>query len=249
MTSSKEPQRLSDIEGILERISALPETQEISDEQRAARIAARHRAAREVAERELFDRIGKRYADASLDTFRVGDDEHTNKRLEVKRKVSSFLDQSDAHIRSGGNVLVCGPPGTGKDHLLCAMLKQAIYDGHKVQWWNGQELFRQFRDQIDSDKSEGSLVASFLRADVLAISDPVPPKGNASEYAAHMLYQIVDARYRGMKSTWITANMAGKQEAQEALSAPIFDRLLDNAFTLFCNWPSYRQSRKPVWMQ
>lgn len=212
-------------------------------------MAQRRRQKCEAAERELFDRIGKRYADATLDTFRAGDDEHTNKRLEAKRKVAAFLVQSDEHIRSGGNVLLCGPPGTGKDHLLCAMLKQAIADRHSVQWWNGQELFRQFRDQIDSDRSEGSLVSSFLHADVLAISDPVPPKGTTSDYAAHMLYQIIDNRYRGMKSTWVTANMVGKQEAQEALSAPIFDRLLDNAFTLFCNWPSYRQSRKPEWLK
>ena len=93
------------------------------------------------------------------------------------------------------------------------------------------------------------MVNSFIRADILAISDPVPPKGNTSDYAAHMLYQIVDAPYRSMKSTWVTANVATKQEASEALSAPIFDRLLDNAFTLFCNWPSYRQSRKPEWLK
>lgn len=249
MTSHNGPQRLGDIKGIVERIANFKDAPEVTPERREAILATRRQQKAAVAERELFARIGKRYADATLESFRAGDDEHTNKRIEVKRKVATFLMESDGHIRAGGNVLICGPPGTGKDHLLCAMLRQAIQDGHTVQWWNGQSLFRQFRDQIDSTRSEGSFLTSFLHADVLAISDPVPPKGNASDYAAHMLYQIVDQRYGAMKSTWVTANMATKQDAQDALSAPIFDRLLDNAFTVFCNWPSFRQSRKPEWLK
>jgi hypothetical protein len=47
----------------------------------------------------------------------------------------------------------------------------------------------------------------------------------------------------------VTANVASSEEAKAALSAPILDRLIDNAFVLFCNWPSYRQSRRPGWMK
>ena len=145
---------------------------------------------------------------------------------------------------------MAGPAGTGKDHLLVALLREAIVCyGFKVQWLNGQNLFRMFRDQIDSGKSEASFIQAFERPDILAISDPIPPKGETSNYTAHMLYQIIDSRYRVMKSTWVTANVATRQEGEAALSAPIFDRLLDNAFTLFCNWPSYRQSRKPEWLK
>lgn len=216
-------------------------------------IQARREAARKAqameSEREFLKRVGRRYAQATVDNFEVGSDQESSRRMEALSRIEKFQANMMTHIKDGGSVVLAGPPGTGKDHLMVALLREAIRKGASVQWTNGQELFRQFRDQIDTNKTEASFVASFSKADILAISDPVPPKGEASSYAAHMLYQIIDARYRDMKSVWVTANVATRSEGIETLTAPIFDRLLDNSFTVFCNWPSYRSTRKPEWLK
>lgn len=212
--------------------------------------AAREKYQREAAERDLLQIIGRRYSECTVANFQVGSDEAAPKRTDVLKRCKGFSDYMETHIEAGGNVVICGPPGTGKDHLLVGLLREAItIHGASVEWRNGQELFRQFRDQIDSDKSEAALISAFGKADILAISDPVPPKGAVSPYATHMLYQILDLRYRAKKSCWITANVSTRAEAMESLSAPVFDRLLDNAFAVFCNWPSYREARKPEWLK
>lgn len=226
----------------------MPEPKQISEDEIAARNERLRAADRARREESLLAAIGKRYSTCELKNFDLGQDDNRGKRIDAVKRCQALADNLPNHIADGGNVVICGPPGTGKDHLLVGLLKYAVLYDAEIQWRNGQELYRSFRDQIDSDRSEASLVNSFVKADILAISDPVPPKGTASDYAAHMLYQIVDARYRAMKGTWVTANVANKAEAVEALSAPIFDRLLDNSFTLFCSWPSYRQTRKPEWL-
>lgn len=250
VTSNNGPQPLHGVmSDVCARLLSRPAPPSMTVEEYDAIREHERQQKRRQRETILLDAIGKRYADCTLTGFEIGKDEATQKRQNAVQRCLKLAGHLGEHIAQGGNVVICGPPGTGKDHLMVGLLRLAIQHDATIEWRNGQELYRSFRDQIDSDRSEASLVASFARSDILAISDPVPPKGNASDYAAHMLYQIVDGRYRSMKSVWVTANVASSEEAKAALSAPILDRLIDNAFVLFCNWPSYRQSRKPEWMR
>ena len=75
---------------------------------------------------------------------------------------------------------------------------------------------------------------------MLVLSDPVPPKGELSDYSESILYRIVDARYITMKPTWTTMNVASGEEADRRLGAPIVDRLRHGALCLSCDWPSFR---------
>ena len=150
------------------------------------------------------------------------------------------------HIESGGNVILYGPCGSGKDHLMVALLRAAVYKhGYDARWCNGQDLFGAFRDNISTDTSEATLIARYTVPMVLAISDPVPPRGEASAYAASMLYRLVDGRYRRRRGVWVTVNVTTPEELAAALTAPVADRLRDNTVAVFCNWASYRPTVKP----
>lgn len=194
--------------------------------------------------------VGDRYRNCSLDNFEVGSDAFSKQRSQALEKCRKFAARIGQAIDSGSNLVFCGPPGTGKDHLLVALLRLAIREaGASVQWCNGQQLFASFRDLIDSERTEAGFLRSFSSPRVLAISDPVPPKGDVSNHAAHMLYQIVDDRYRNRLSTWVTINVKSTAEAEQALGAPIFSRLLDSSFALFCNWPDRRRETSPEWLR
>lgn len=204
--------------------------------------------------------FGSRYADCRLANFVCGGPEFDS--LQDKEKRAAALARQQAahdtlrrlaahvyeHVNGGGNVVLYGPPGTGKDHLLVAVLRAAVAARFSATWINGQDLYGRLRDRIDSGVSEDALIREFCREDILVLSDPVPPKGSASDYSATMLYRIIDRRYREMKSTWISVNVAGANEAVGALTGPVFDRLLDNSVRVYCDWPSYRRARKPEWM-
>ena len=209
---------------------------------------------RESAEKQrqwelLIQDAGKRYAGCRLDNFTISTDPAIATKqgiaIEALTKLVAHLDE---HIESGGNVILYGPPGTGKDHLLFGLLREAVRRSVRVTWCNGQDLYGSFRDNIDSDDTEARLIRRYCESPVLAISDPVPPKGDVSNFAASMLYRIVDGRYRRRLGSWFTVNVATADEGSQLLSGPVFDRMRDNAVAVFCNWPSYRQTNKPKWM-
>ena len=67
-------------------------------------------------------------------------------------------------VASGVNVVLAGPPGTGKDHLLTALMWQACKFGFSVEWVNGLDLFAEYRDAIDGSTTESALLAGYVRA-------------------------------------------------------------------------------------
>lgn len=205
--------------------------------------------ARNVSSANLAAKLGKRYAECRLSNF--------NKELPAQAKVVSSLDRLDlaAMLNEGRGLVLYGSVGTGKDHLLAAMLFRvcdlptrkigANFVARKCQWINGLELLATFRDAIGEDKSERRMIESFTEADVLAISDPTPPIALRDEaWRIEILYRVLDARYRAMKSTWLSINAGSPEEADEKLTAPIFDRLRDGAEMFRCCWPSYRERKR-----
>jgi len=142
--------------------------------------------------------------------------------------------------KKGKSVLFFGPPGTGKDHLLVAMMKAAVMGGVDLHWDDGAEMFGKFRDNMRGSESETTMLDRYTRPTILAISDPSPPFGGLTSYQASMFFRIVDRRYRDMKPTWITINVADRAEAEERIGASIVDRLGHDALALPCNWPSFR---------
>lgn len=233
--------------GLAERLKSKPirSIEEIEADERF-----REQGRRQEARRALVDRIGKRYAESKLVNFEKSSNPDIAAlqlaALETVRKLQNNL---RVHVEQGGNVILYGPPGTGKDHLMAALMHYAIaIHGINIRWCNGQDLAGEFRDAIDNETPESTVVRRYTEAQVLAISDPVPPRGDATNYAAQMLYRILDCRYRNGRGTWVTVNVGNAEEAASGLSAPVFDRLRDNAVSVFCNWPSYRAANKPKWL-
>ena len=148
------------------------------------------------------------------------------------------------NLKAGTNLLLIGPPGTGKDHLLCGLASELIPRGLRVRWANGADLFAQFRDLIDLAKPEGPLLDAHAEADVLMLSDPMPPVGVVTAHQRELLFRIIDRRYRSRRPIWATLNAKDGSEVAERLSPNIADRLADGAVVIPCNWPSHRRPMK-----
>ena len=186
----------------------------------------------------LNNSIGPRYADCRLDTFETSEHES---QAEAVAQLKGFADRISDHVEVGDNLLLHGPVGTGKDHLLTAVLRSAVMGGHKAQFVNGMDLFQRLRDAMRSQSKEEDLLKDFKRTDVLAISDPIPPSGENSGYQLQALFSLIDQRYRQQRSTFVTLNVANGDEANERMAPQIVDRLRHNALVVHCNWPSYRK--------
>ncbi len=149
------------------------------------------------------------------------------------------------HVQAGRGLFLYGNCGTGKDHLAVAVLRKAAWEGLSARCVNGMKLFGDVADAWRGDGSEGDVIGPLLRPDVLLISDPVLPSGITGSNQ-RTLYRLIAGRYVRGRSTWCTANVAGATGAVELLGRQVYDRLIDDAIRLHCNWPSFRERRRVV---
>ena len=154
-----------------------------------------------------------------------------------------FAERIEERMLTGGGLLLWGRPGTGKDHLLCACMYWAILKhGWWTRWIDGLTLYQRARDMIGQPGSEEDFLRQFTDPTILAISDPVPPKGDTSPYATELVQKICDRRYRDCKSTWATMNVVDGADAAARMASSIIDRMKDKSLCLECNWPSFRKA-------
>jgi len=181
--------------------------------------------------------IGKRYAEAKLSTW-IAD---TPQQQQVLTDVLAWCDNLTANIARGRGVVMIGPKGSGKTHLAVGILKRCAMSLHTVAAIDGQQMYLRMRDAIKTDTTESEIIRAWTAPDVLLIDDPIPVGGDNSAYQLSTLWNVIDRRYRDLKPTIVTLNVANGDEAARRLSPQIVDRLRDGALVLSCNWPSHRQ--------
>ncbi|MBN1855301.1 MAG: ATP-binding protein [Pirellulales bacterium] len=188
---------------------------------------------------ELIKRRGQRYAMCSLENFDIcGRD--SKRKTSVRDELRSFTTNMPERIASGSGLVLLGPPGTGKDHLLMACLREAILThGFTVRWHDGLELFQQVKAAIARDGT-GDFFKQLYTPQILALSDPVPPRDELTAYELSVLRNVIEKRYSSGLSTWITTNVQNYDEARKLFTSAVLDRLLHGTLELFCGWESYR---------
>lgn len=207
------------------------------DREIAAREAEREQYARADRWRAFIQSRGDRYLDCRLSNFEQECDGQ-------KHAVASLVDYCGNladRVADGEGVILFGPKGTGKDHLIVALCRVAIAQGKHVVWQNGMDLFGDIRDGIDKGEAERALVHRLVTPDVLYFSDPLPPFGNLTEFQAGMIFRILDGRYSRCRPLWVTVNVSTRDELDARLGPQNGDRLRDGALAIFCDWPSYRK--------
>jgi DNA replication protein DnaC len=244
MASEAAPQPIAGAMGQFAKYLSDPSPEQVAavDRRREAaesREAERKRQDRASAWDAVVREVGRRHASATLDSYVTQCDEQSR----AKGMVESYAKNVVQRVRSGTNLVLYGPPGTGKDHLAVAVLRAAVGAGMRPRAIDGQVLFQRARDAISSDLGERELLTPYLHADLLLLSDPIPPlesTGGPREYQLSLLWRIVDGRYREMRPTVVTLNVATREEMDRRLAPNLVDRLIDGAFVVCCKWPSHR---------
>lgn len=182
--------------------------------------------------------IGPRYSRCDFDSFEC----RLPEQQAAKSAVTGFMANWPDNRAAGRGLLLYGPVGTGKDHLVIAALKVAVRDyGATPAWIDGQSFFATIRDRITAEVSEGAAIKPYTAADVLVISDPLPDAGKPTEFQRSLLWRIVDRRYRDLRPTFVTLNVANSREAEDRMGVQLVDRLRDGAVCVACRWASNRR--------
>jgi len=229
-----------------------PMPPELSEEEKEQVQQARFRTAS-----AFINKRGQRYRYCRLANFDITCPE----QQQVVDKLQEFASNLKSETENGCGVVLYGPSGTGKDHLMVALAISAIcrfagkktdsgycaerctQDEYEVVWQSGTELYADLRDAISGNFPEFQVLSPLIQADILILSDPLPPDGELTRYQREILYRILDARYSQRLVTWATLNAATGSEVSDRMGVPCYDRLRHDALCLHCNWPSYRKGR------
>jgi len=137
------------------------------------------------------------------------------------------------------NLVVCGPSGTGKTHLLEALGHAAIDAGHHVSWFS-LETLGAIVQRHRADDTITRAIRRIMRADLIVIDDigllPV-----ATE-TAEALYRVVDAAYE-RRAIALSSNLhpAGFDELMpKGIANATVDRLLHHAHVVLTTGDSIR---------
>lgn len=204
-----------------------------------------HRLLEALLEHELTEREARR-----IDRHRGESDLSPDKRLSsfdfaavpsVSKAQVTALAEGTEWLDRGANVLLFGPPGVGKSHLVCALGHALIDAGRRVLFTRCSDLVQRLQ-AARRDLRLPQELAKLDRFDLLILDDLSYVRRDQAETS--VLFELIAERYEH-KSLAITANTPfsqwGEVFVEPAMTLAAVDRLVHHSTILEMNVQSYRR--------
>lgn len=138
------------------------------------------------------------------------------------------------------NVVLVGPPGTGKSHMLIALGYAAVHGGLRVRYLTAAELVERLFSGL-ADNTVGRTIDTLLRHHYVIVDElgfaPLDPTGS------QLLFRFVAAAYErraiGLASHHPFENW-GRFLPDQTTAAAMLDRLLHHAIVVTTDGESFR---------
>jgi DNA replication protein DnaC len=204
-----------------------------------------HRLLDALFEHEIAEREARR-----IDRHRAESCLQPDKRLSsfdfaavpsVSKAQVMALAEGQEWLDRGANVLLFGPPGVGKSHLVCGLGHALIDAGRRVLFTRCSDLVQRLQ-AARRDLRLPQELAKLDRFDLLILDDLSYVRRDQAETS--VLFELIAERYE-RKSLAITANTPfsqwGEVFVEPAMTLAAVDRLVHHSTILEMNVESYRR--------
>jgi len=151
------------------------------------------------------------------------------------------LAEGDAWLTRGANILLFGPPGTGKSHLAAALGHAMVDAGYRVLFTRTTDLVQHLQAARHDLKLAGS-IEKLDKYHLLILDDLSYVQKSQAETS--VIFELIAARYE-RRSLLITTNQPfGAWDPifpDPAMTVAAIDRLVHHSIILEMNTDSYRR--------
>ncbi len=194
----------------------------------------------EIAQREVR-RIARQRADSQLPLEKLLSSFDFAAVPSVSKAQISAMAKTPAWLGRGANLLLFGPPGAGKTHLVAGLGHALIDAGYRVLFTRTGDLVQRLQ-AARRDLRLPQELAKLDRFDLMILDDISYVRRDQAETS--VLFELIAERYE-RKSLAITANTPfsdwGTVFPEPAMTVAAIDRLVHHATILEMNVESYRR--------
>lgn len=175
-----------------------------------------------------------RFASATFDSYLASDP----KQARVLAVCRDYAENFATYRQQGRCLVMCGNPGTGKNHLATAISKALHASGFTALRVKASEFLDAYWAKEFKERDEW--LRGMFRVDLLIVDEV--EKCSKTENARNAMFRLIDGRYEAMAPTLVITNQA-RAELVETLGDPAYDRLTEGGSQrLVFDWQSRRAS-------
>jgi DNA replication protein DnaC len=203
-------------------------------EEKTARIQEIETQKAAEYEKKQLDFIPERYRYETFDTYQCA----TEKQRRVIRLLWEY--------RGEKNIIIHGPPGTGKTHLMWALIKT----NPAARYWKLSDIIRRVKCSFSptAKESEEDILAELSGVKILILDEI--GRGNRRDFEANLIFDLIDMRYSARLPTILCSNLppfGGENSIAGYIGDTAMDRINENAVEIACDWENYRRHKeRPV---